>query len=158
MNKLHRYHTPSRKALDKLLRSTDSYHDWIPEHGPKLLYDTGLNRHLGNNGIISPGRFQDIVGSRIFVAPFYHPAGLDAATIKHKFTLVCEADLQTGRLLLSDRIPTGVQAKTKLGPKTLLVYPATPHPQCFMKHQLSFRSTIPERTKWLMEAIKLVGR
>ena len=27
-----------------------------------------------------------------------------------------------------------------------------------MEHQLSFRSTIPERTKWLMGAIKLVGR
>jgi hypothetical protein len=55
MNQLHRYHTPARKALDKLLRSTESYHDWIPEQGPDLLYDTGLNRHLGDNGIISPG-------------------------------------------------------------------------------------------------------
>jgi len=27
-----------------------------------------------------------------------------------------------------------------------------------MKHQLSFRPTIPERTKWLMGAIKVVGR
>jgi len=27
-----------------------------------------------------------------------------------------------------------------------------------MKHQLSFRSTIPESTKWLLGAIKLVGR
>jgi hypothetical protein len=27
-----------------------------------------------------------------------------------------------------------------------------------MKHQLSFRSTIPERTKWVMGAIKLVDR
>ena len=35
---------------------------------------------------------------------------------------------------------------------------ATPHPQCSMKHQISFRSTIPKRTKWLMGAIKLVGR
>jgi hypothetical protein len=56
MSQLHRYHTPARKALDKLLRSKDSYHDWIPEQGPELLYDTRLNRHLGDNGIISPGR------------------------------------------------------------------------------------------------------
>jgi len=27
MDQLHRYRTPARKALDKLLRSTDSYHD-----------------------------------------------------------------------------------------------------------------------------------
>ena len=27
MNQLYRYHTPSRKAIDKLLRSTESYHD-----------------------------------------------------------------------------------------------------------------------------------
>ncbi len=53
MHHLHRYHTPARKALEKLLRSTDSYHDWIPDQGPDLLYDTGLNRHLGNHGIIS---------------------------------------------------------------------------------------------------------
>ena len=59
---------------------------------------------------------------------------------------------------LSDKISTGVRAKTELGPKTLLVYMATPHLQCSMKHQLSFRSNIPERTKWLMGAIKLVGR
>ena len=143
MDQLHRYHTPSRKALDKLLRSTESYHDWIPEQGPDLLYDTGLNRHLGDNGIISPGRIHDIVGARIFVASFYHPAGLVAATIKHKSTLMCETDLHTGRLLLSDRIPIGFRAKTKLGPKTLLVYMATPHPQCSMKHQLFSRSTIP---------------
>ena len=56
MNQLHRYHTPTRKALDKLLHSTESYNDWIPEQGPDLLYYTGLNRHLGDNGIISPGR------------------------------------------------------------------------------------------------------
>ena len=158
MNQLHRYHTLARKTLDKLLRSTDSPYDWVPEQGPELLYNTGLNRHLGDNGIISPSRVQDIVGARIFVASFYHSAGLVAATIKHKFTLICEADLHTGRLLLSDRIPIGIRAKTKLGPKALLVYLVTSHPQCSMKHQLSFRSTIPERFKWLMGAIKLVGR
>ena len=63
MNQLHRYHTPARKALDKLLRSTDFLHDWVPEQGPNLLYDTGLNRHLGENGIISPSRVHDIVGA-----------------------------------------------------------------------------------------------
>jgi hypothetical protein len=41
MNQLHRYHTPARKALDKLLRSTDSHRDWVPEQGSDLLYDTG---------------------------------------------------------------------------------------------------------------------
>jgi RAB protein geranylgeranyltransferase component A len=41
MNQLHRYHTPARKVMDKLLRYTESYNDWIPEHGPDLLYDTG---------------------------------------------------------------------------------------------------------------------
>ena len=59
---------------------------------------------------------------------------------------------------MSDRIPIGIRAKTRLGPKTLLVYLATPHSRCSMKHQLSFRSTILERTKWLMGVIKLVGR
>ena len=93
MKHLYRFHTPSRKALDTLLRSTDSIQDWVPDQGPELLYETGLNRHLGDNGIISPGRVRDIAGARIFVASFYHPAGLVAATIKHKFTLICEADL-----------------------------------------------------------------
>ena len=79
----------------------ESYNDWIPEQGPDLLYDTGLNHHLGDHGIVSPGRIQDIAGARIFIASSYHPAGLVAATIKHKFTLICEADLHTGRLLLS---------------------------------------------------------
>ncbi len=48
----------------------------------------------------------------------------------------------------------------KLGPKTILVYLATPHPQCSMKHKLSFRShhDIHDRDKWLMGAILLVGR
>jgi len=31
MDQLHRYRTLSRKALDKLLRSTDAHHDWVPE-------------------------------------------------------------------------------------------------------------------------------
>jgi len=128
MNQLHRYHTPARKALDKLLRATDSYRDWVPEQGPDLLYDTGLNRNLGDNGVTSPCRVHGIAGARIFVTSFYHPAGLVAATIKHKFTLICEADLHTGRLHLSDKIQTGVRAKTKLDPKTLLVYMATPYP------------------------------
>jgi hypothetical protein len=56
MNQLHRHNTPARKALDKLLRSTESYNGWIPEQGPDLLYDTGLNRHLGDKGIASTGR------------------------------------------------------------------------------------------------------
>ncbi len=158
MNQLHRYHTPACKALDKLLRSTESYNDWIPEQGPDLLYDTGLNRHLGDRGIVLPGRIQDIAGARTFVASFYHPAGLVAATIKHKFTLICKAALHTGRLLLSDKISIGTRTMTNLGPKTLLIYLATPHPQCSMKHQPFFRSTIPERTKWMMGAVKLVGR
>ena len=56
MNQLHGHHTPARKALDKLLRSTESYNDWIPEQGPDLLYDIGLNRRLGDKGIVTPGR------------------------------------------------------------------------------------------------------
>ena len=31
MNQLHRFHTPARKALDTLLRSTDSIQDLVPE-------------------------------------------------------------------------------------------------------------------------------
>jgi len=38
MNQLHRYHTPARKALDKMLHSTDSHHDWVPEQG--LIFST----------------------------------------------------------------------------------------------------------------------
>jgi len=114
MNQLHRYHTPARKALDKLLRSTDSYHDWIPEQGPELLYDTGLNRHLGDNGVISPSRVQDINGARIFVASFYHLVGLVAATIKHKFTLICEADY----ILADYSCPTKSQPESEPRPNS----------------------------------------
>jgi hypothetical protein len=67
-------------------------YDWDPEQGHEVLYDTGLNRHLGDNGIISTGRVHDIVGARIFVASFIYPAGLVAATVKHKFSLICETD------------------------------------------------------------------
>ncbi len=81
MNQLHRHHTQARKALDKLLRSTESYNYWVPEQGPDYLYDTGLNRHLGDKGIDTPCRIQDMAGARIFVASFYHPAGLVAASL-----------------------------------------------------------------------------
>ncbi len=53
MKHVHYYHTPAREALNKLLHATDAYRDWVPEQGPELLYDNRLNRHLGDNGIIS---------------------------------------------------------------------------------------------------------
>ena len=56
MKQLHRYYTPARKALNILLRSTDSLYNWVPEQVHDLLYDTGRNRHLGDNRIISPVR------------------------------------------------------------------------------------------------------
>ncbi len=143
MKHVHYYHTPARKALDKLLRATDSCRDWVPEQGPDLIYDTGINRYLVDNGIISPRRIQNIDGARIFAASFYPPAGPVAVAFKHKLTLICEADFNTGRHLLSDKISTEFRATAKLGPKTVLVDLATPHPQCSMKHQLSFRSSIP---------------
>jgi hypothetical protein len=122
MKHVHLYHTPAGKALDKLLRATDSYLDWVSELGPDLIYDTGLNCHLGDHEIIFPRRVKDIDGDRIFVASFYHPVGIVAATVKHTFTLIREADLNTGRLLSSDKITSGVRATAKLGPKTLLTH------------------------------------
>jgi hypothetical protein len=116
MKHVHYYHTLARKALYKLLRCTDSYRDWVPRQEPDLLYDNGLNHHLGDNGIISLGRIHDIDGARIFVASCSHPTGLVAATVKHKFTLICEAGLHAGQLLLSDKISTGFRATAKLGP------------------------------------------
>jgi hypothetical protein len=60
---LYHHHTSARKALEKLLRAADTYSKWVPAQGPDLLYDTGLNRHLGEQKIISPGRSEDIDGA-----------------------------------------------------------------------------------------------
>ncbi len=63
MQHFYHHHTPARKALEKFLRAIDTYFEWVPEYGPDLLFDTDLNRNLGERRIISPDRVQDIDGA-----------------------------------------------------------------------------------------------
>ncbi len=131
---------PFGTALERLIRHADTHYDWIPETGHGLLYNTGLSHHLGNRGIIFPDRVQDIEGARTVVASSHHSAGLVAATINQKFTLVYKPDC-SGRLFLSDAPTPGTSASTKPSPKFLLDYMATTHLVCSMKHQLNSKST-----------------
>ncbi len=84
MHHLHQQHTPARKALENLFRATKTYFEWVPEYGPDLIFDTGLNRQQSDRAIISPGRVHDFDGARSIVASFHHPAGLRADTVKPK--------------------------------------------------------------------------
>ncbi len=95
------------QGTQQLLCIVDTHHEWILEHGPGLLYDTGLNPHLSDRGGISPGRVQDSDGARTIIVSFHHLAGLVAATTKHKYTRIREADINTWRLLLSANRPDG---------------------------------------------------
>jgi hypothetical protein len=87
-------------------------------------------------GSFPPAGVHDIEGVHTVVASFHHPSSLVAATLKHKLTLIYNVDHATGRLFLSAVYNPGINALTKPGLKTLLVYLATPHPACFMKNQL----------------------
>jgi len=61
-------------------------------------------------------------------------------------------------LFLSTAHNPGTSVPTKLFPKNIFIYPATPHPVCSMKRHFSAISTSRDREAWLMEAIKQVGK
>jgi hypothetical protein len=62
-------YTLVRKALERLFRHADTHCEWVPNTGPCLLYNSGLNRHLGSRGIIFLGRVQDIEGESTAADP-----------------------------------------------------------------------------------------
>jgi hypothetical protein len=47
MQKFYHHHIPARKALEKLVRATNTLSEWVPFNGRDLFFYTGLNCHLG---------------------------------------------------------------------------------------------------------------
>ena len=147
----------ARKSLERVLRNSNTYDSWFSFEDPQeIAYDLGLSTHLGVQGLMVPGRIPDIEGARLIVGSFLHPAGLIAATVKHKFTLMCEHDPDTHRLRLVPDIHTpGV---THPAAKILLIYLATPYSSGSLSPKLGSKSTPTERDNWIKSILPQILR
>jgi len=155
INTFAHHFSDSRKSLERLLRTAGAYDSWFSYPEQDLNYNLHLTQHLGTNGLLTPGRTPDVEGARTIVGSFLHPAGLVAATLKHKFTLLCERTPETGRLRLAPARPTpGLQT----GPKILLIYYATPYHLCSFQHKLNSTSTISDRDVWIKQILPTIPR
>ena len=66
-----------------------------------------LNKHLGAEGAMSPGRVQDPEGAMIIVLSYNTTAGAFATVVKHMFLLTCYTEEHTGRLRLDAALTSG---------------------------------------------------
>ena len=76
-----------------------------------------LNKHLGAEGVMSPGRVQDPEGAKTIVLSYNTAAGAVATVIKHKFLLTCYTDEHTGRLRLDAALTSCRTARAQHGAK-----------------------------------------
>ena len=86
-----------------------------------------LNKHMGAEGAMSPGRVQDPKGAKIIVLSCKTAAGAVATVIKHMFVITCFTEAETGRLRLDPVLTSSKTSGEKSGAKKILIYDASPH-------------------------------
>ena len=66
-----------------------------------------LNKHLGAEGAMSPGRVQDHEVAKTIVLSYKAAAGSVAPMAKHMFMLTCYIEEHTGRMRLDATLTSG---------------------------------------------------
>ena len=77
--------THSRKDLDTTLNAAGTAYDWFPNKLDDYTFNLDMNKHLGAEGAMSPGRVQDPKGAKIIVLSYKTAAGALATDVKHRF-------------------------------------------------------------------------
>ena len=90
--------TQSKRDMDNALHASGTETDWFPETRENCEQNLGLNKHLGAEGAMSPGRVQDPEGAKTITISYNSPAGAIAAIVKRRFLISCYTEQDTGRL------------------------------------------------------------
>jgi hypothetical protein len=78
----HKKGTLSRKDLDTAINLAEVEAEWFPENPYDCAQSLNLNKHLGAEGAMSPGRVQDPEGAKMIAISFNTAAGAVAAIVK----------------------------------------------------------------------------
>ena len=76
-----------------------------------------LNKHLGAEGAMSPGRVQDPEGAKTVVISYATAAGAIAAVIKRMFLITCYTEPDRGRLRVDPALAAGITCGAHDGAK-----------------------------------------
>jgi hypothetical protein len=84
--------------METALANSGTEPEWFPEAKGTCEQHLDLNKHLGAEGAMSPGRVQDPEGAKTITLSYNTPAGAIDAIIKRRFLITCYTEQDTGRL------------------------------------------------------------
>jgi hypothetical protein len=114
-----------------------------------------MNKHLGAEGAMSPGRVQGPEGAKTIVLSYKTTAGAVASVIKHKLLLTCYTNEHTGRRRLDAALTSGKTARAQHGAKKKLIYDAIPHSLSDLNPaKCGMRATTRDRQQWAANMLK----
>jgi len=118
--------TQSRKDLDTALNATGTVYDWFSDNPDDFELNLDMNKYLGAEEAMSPGRVQNPEGAKTIVLSYKTTAGVVATVVKHRFLLTCYTEEHTGRLRLDATLTSG-KLREHNKEKKKLIYDAIPH-------------------------------
>jgi hypothetical protein len=116
--------TQCKCDLEATLRTSCTEADWFPDNQHHCEQNFALNKHLGTEGAMSPGRLQDPEGAKTVVISYASTAGAIAGVIKRKFQITSYTKPNTGRLRVDPSLTTGITRGAHAGAKKILIYDA----------------------------------
>ncbi len=144
-----------RQELEVALRATGTLAEWFPPNDDGCVQDMRFNRHLGADGLMTPGRAQDSEGAKTLVVSFRTAAGAVAAISKHRFQIICAKNEDTRRLKVDFQLTEGHRTASLSGQKTILIYTAIPHPLSSLTPEgFTINTNIRDRTAWIQDVLK----
>jgi hypothetical protein len=99
--------TQSRKDLDTALKAAGTTYDSFPVNPDDYELKLYMDKHLGAEGAMSPGRVQDPQGAKTIVLSYKTTTGAVAIVVKHRFMLTCYTEEHTGRMRLDAALTSG---------------------------------------------------
>ena len=139
--------TPLRQA-QKLLRHKTLPTPWFIEGNPTEDIDLGLNTHLGDNGLKTPGRIADTDGATAVIASFRSAVGAAISVLHHRFIIFLYVD-DKKRLCLDKELTAGGTSLHGATQKIALTYVASAFGQSSLPN-LKQEPTPSDRNAWFV--------
>ena len=110
--------------MDTALHAAGTETVWFPETRENCEQNLGLNKHMGAEGAMSPGRVQDLEGAKTITIGYNSPAGAIVAIVKRRFLITCYTQQDTYRLRLDQVLTAGITAEARTSAKRILIHDA----------------------------------
>jgi hypothetical protein len=149
-----------RREMEKLLSTERTVRKWFPKHRVPCTRDIRINKHLGADGVMMPGRNQDPEGAKTVVVSFKTAAGAIIAVQRQTFKIVCFKDMDNGRLRVDTAATIGgKQDMSKQGLRVILIYKSHMYNEATLDpERCTHKSDEKARRAWLVAYIRQIDK